>query len=379
MKIALAVHTLNPATGGVASATVQLALALQELGHAVTLICFDAPRAPFLQTAQGLTVLPLGPTQNAYGWVPNVRQKLSGQAFDFIILNGLWNYSTAGLAHWARANKIPYALFPHGMLDPYFARAHPLKHLKKLLYWFLVERRTLRQACAVLYTTSSEQQLARATFPFFPSTRQEVIGLGLQSSPTSANEAKAAFFKAFPQLIDKPYLLYLSRLDPKKGADLLLQAHQDFPQLNLVMAGPLDEAPAKFLNRLMKLAGPRVVWTDLLTGSVKWGALAGAQALVLPSHQENFGMVVAEALSVGTPALVSHPVALAPTLAAYQAGLVADDTLPGVRQLLERFCALSADDIQALRHNARRCYEENFLPDAVATRLEKLLQELSCA
>lgn len=380
MKIALALNTLNPATGGVVSATVELARALHQRGHSVTLLTFDAPQSPHLaQAPTELTHLALGPTQGSYGYTTHLRQKLVRASFDFLLLNGLWQYSTAGLARWATAAKLPFAIFPHGMLDPYFARAHPLKHLKKLLYWLLVERHTLGHARAVLYATVSEHHLAQKTFPFFPNTRQEVIGLGLQSSPSRVDDAKAAFFKAFPQLIDKPYLLYLSRLHPKKGADLLLQAHQDFPQLPLVMAGPLEDAPPKFLNRLLKLAGPQVVWTDLLTGPAKWGALAGARGLILPSHQENFGMVVAEALSVGTPAFLTPQVALAPTVLAYHAGFVADDTLEGVRQLLQKFSELSPGEFDALRQNAQRCYQENFLPDAVATRLEKLLQELSCA
>lgn len=377
MQLGLVIHSLNPTTGGVASATVELARALALRGHRVTLITFDAPDALFLsELPKEFHLLTLGPTQNSHGFVPRLAQKLAGRTFDFLILNGLWLHCTAGMARWARQHKTPYALFPHGMLDPYFKRSHPLKHFKKLLYWLFIELHTVRRAEAIFYTTASERTLAQNTFPFFHPRQQEVIGLGLQSSPTSIESAQDAFLSRFPQLRGQPYLLYLGRFHSKKGTDLLLVALEDFPQLTLVMAGPLHNTHPAFLKDLMSLSTPRVIWTDLLTGPAKWGALAAADALILPSHQENFGMVVAEALSVGTPALVSRQVALAPDIEASHAGFTAPDTLAGTHTLLEKFAALTGSEKALLRRNARACYEKNYQPATVAERLENSIKSL---
>ncbi len=379
MKIALALHSLDPATGGVATATVQLALALSRRAHTVTLITFDTPNAPFLgELPQNIPLIALGPVQNAYGYIPDLEKKLSAHttAFDFLILNGLWLFSTAGMSRWAQQNKIPYALFPHGMLDPYFARAHPLKHLKKLIYWLMAEQHTVRHAAAVYYTTPSEMSLAQKTFPFFRPRHQEVIGLGLQSSLTPIESAKETFLAKFPMLRSQSYLLYLGRFHPKKGADMLLVALEDFPHLTLVMAGPLHDTSTPYLKTLMSLSNHRVIWTDLLTGPAKWGALAAADALILPSHQENFGMVAAEALSVGTPVLASHPVAIAAEIVSSNAGFSAPDTLAGTRSLIEKFTTCSEADKKTLRINARTCYEKNYQPDAIALKLEGSIASL---
>lgn len=360
------------------SATVQLAQSLAARGHTVTLLTFDAPEAPFLrELPPDLRVVCLGPSAVGYGFIIRLEARLAphARAFDFLILNGLWLHSTAGVARWARRNQLPYALFPHGMLDPFFARAYPFKHLKKLIYWFLVERHTVADARALLYTTPSELKLAQHTFPFFHPQHQEVIGLGLESSPTPLDAAREAFLRAFPALRGRSYLLYLGRFHPKKGADLLLKAIKNFPTLTLVMAGPLQDTHPKFLNKLMSASSAQVIWTDLLTGPAKWGALAGAQAFILPSHQENFGMAAAEALSAGTPVLISDQVAIADDVLACQAGFVAHDTLEGTHSLLEKFCALSPEEKSTLRTNARACYQKNHLPDAVAQKLEKLIQQ----
>lgn len=359
------------------SACVEMALALKNLGHQPTLVSFDDPASPFLSALPlELSIRAIGPGKGAWGAIPNLAGRLSGLAADVVVLNGLWLFSTTAVARWARHNKIPYVLFPHGMLDPYFKRFW-FKHLKKTIYWWLFEARTLARAACVCYTTASEKTLAsRSFFPFVP-RRQEVVGLGLESYTGSAETAAAAFRQHFPALGEKtPYLLYLSRFHAKKGADLLLKALHANPGLTLVMAGPLHGTDGEVAARLKDLAPvDRILWTGMLTGELKWGALAGASALALTSHQENFGMVVAEALSVGTPVLVSDKVAISGEVAAAHAGLVCRDTLSGVQTMLKAFRNLSPAELAAMRKAALDCFEKNFQPACVAKRLEGILQE----
>jgi len=315
------------------------------------------------------------------------------------------------------------------MLDPYF-KNFPLKHLKKLLYFSLFERDTIANVQALCYTTSSELALAQKTFPLFAPRRQEVVGLGLRGCGCSLIDARKEFLEKFPALKGKKFLLYLGRFHPKKGADLLLKAIKQFPNLTLVMAGPGENtdfyrslrrdsahplAPSTMEGKIItglrpatpgnaqnsaasnsissshRLEGTtgnsptfqggaatsQILWTGLLSGAQKWGALAAADALILPSHQENFGMVVAEALSAGTPALISDKVALAEEVMRGYCGFVDADTLQGTISLIRRFSKLSPREISAMRDRAIECYKNNFLPESVAEKLECLIQKIS--
>lgn len=377
MNIAFCLHTLNPASGGVASAVAELASALHLHGHRTTVISFDTPQSPWLSYGR-TTTLALGPARSGYGYLPDLAQKLEPykKSFDVIILNGLWLHSTAGFARWAHQNSVPYAVFPHGMLDPYFSRFW-LKYIKKLIYWMAIERHTLAKAACVCFTTSSEQSLAQHTFPFFGPRRQAITSLPVQSAPDFEEPPAKTFARAFPHIADRPFILFLGRLHRKKAPHLILQALKKFPHAHLVIAGPPEEGA--YYKYLQRLAGPiawRVTFTGMLTGGTKWCALAGAQALILPSHQENFGMVVAEALSVGTPVLLSPQVALADVVKEYQAGFVGPAHLPGVEDLLWRLNKLSPSEHFALRQNALRCYAEHFHPRAVGQRFSQLLRSL---
>lgn len=376
MKLSFVVHTLDRAAGGVTSAVEELACAMKALGHECRIISFDDPKG--FKGSDEVESIAIGPRIGSYGYIPNLQNRLRAHDTDIFILNGLWLHSTHGVGRWARANNIPYVVFPHGMLDPYF-RKFPLKHLKKLLYYTFFERSTLVGAKAICYTTQSEKKLAQNTFPLFTPKRQEVVGLGLESSPYEPEAAKENFYSHFPALRDKQFLLHMGRFHPKKGCDMLLKALHDFPSLELVMAGPLHGAQAAYIRKLHDLAaaaGSRVHWTGMLTGELKWGALSAAKGLILPSHQENFGMVVAEALSIGTPVYISDKVALCHEVLRERCGFVQDDTFEGTRSLLRAFSHCSAIEHSQLSVNARNCFESNFLPAFVARRFENLLINL---
>ena len=83
-------------------------------------------------------------------------------AFDAVIINGLWQYHSFGAWRALRGTATPYYVFPHGMLDPWFKRSFPLKHLKKWLYWPWAEYRVLRDARAVIFTCEAESSSRRS-------------------------------------------------------------------------------------------------------------------------------------------------------------------------------------------------------------------------
>ena len=136
-------------------------------------------------------------------------------------MNGVWQYHGVA-AREAFSGHNPYVVFSHGMLDPYFNRFF-LKHLKKLAYWTLQEHRNLNAAEAVCFTSEEEQRIAAEGFPF-RRFRRAVIPYGTMGPEGDSKDLKAAFFERWPVLRDKNYLLFLGRIHPKKGCDLLIQA-----------------------------------------------------------------------------------------------------------------------------------------------------------
>jgi len=145
--------------------------------------------------------------------------------------------------------------------------------------------------------------------------------------------------------------------------------------LQLVMAGP-DETgwgtDLKAQAERLGIAG-RITWTGMLRGDAKWGAFYGAQAFVLPSHQENFGIAVADAMACGTIPLISDKVNIAPDVASDEAGLMESDDLEGTVRLLERFQALSSDQLASMRKKALDCYQKRYALNNAAQEVYKAL------
>lgn len=357
MKILHVTSSLDPRHGGVAEALRQFAAALVRHGHETEIATGDAPGSPWLE-GYPVPTHPLGPTRGRYQYIAGLRPWLAARraGYDCVISHGLWQHH--GYAVWRalRGTDTPRFVFAHGMLDPWFKRAHPLKHLKKWLYWPGGEYRVLRDARAVFFTCDEERRLARESFWLYR-CREAVANLGLAEPPDGAERQRAAFFARFPQLAGRRLLLFLGRIHPKKGVDLLLGAWAPRPDVRLVIAGPGGRLPA----------GDDVVWAGMLEGDEKWGAFRAAEAFVLPSHQENFGIAAVEALSCGCPVLISDKVNLWREIETDGAGLIARDDLDGTRRLLARWLALPADEREAFRDRARRCYERRYRIDE-ATR-----------
>ncbi len=380
MRILQVTASLDPRSGGVAEAVRQIGAALVRAGHETEVMTTDAPGADWL-TGLPFPVETLGPGRGGvyqYASALGQRLRLRRQEFDCVLSHGLWQYH--GFATWRawQGATTPRFVFSHGMLDPWFKRTYPRKHLKKWLYWPWAEYRLLRSARAVFFTCEEERRLARESFWLYRTT-EAVNPLGIQEPPGNAEQQKAAFFEEFPELRGKRLIVFLGRLVTKKGCDLLLRAFanlQDRPaNIVLVMAGPDDDIDPAFTKTLREsTAGqPTVCWPGMLTGDLKWGALHAAEVFILPSHQENFGLAVVEALACGKPVLVSDKVNIWRELEADHAGFVADDTVPGIEMLLRRWFALSDDERAAMNRLARASFASRYQIDhATASLVEQL-------
>lgn len=374
MRILNVIHSVDPRTGGPAEGLRQMCRATARMGHLQEVLTLDQPRDPWVLDFPG-PVHAVGPRWLHYGFTPELVPWLQASArnFDGVIVHGLWQYQ--GLAvRRALRGRVPYFVYPHGMLDPWFRRRHPVKHLKKQLYWRAFESRVLHDAAGVLFTTLEEAELARDTFA--PCGMRPLhVGYGIAPDAQAEAATPADFLALHPRLQGRRLLLFLSRLHPKKGLDLLLEAFvaqaSARPDLDLVIAGPDQAGLRAPLQALARQAGceARVHWVGMLQGAPKWGALKAADAFVLPSHQENFGIAVAESLAAGTPVLISDKVNIWREVVAEGAGFVDSDDPQGTTRLLARWLALSDGELAAMRRAARACFARHFHVDRAARTL----------
>lgn len=366
MNILHFIPSIDLAGGGPAESLQQLCKIYRSAGHNVEVASLDDPqRAATLHFP--VPVHALGPSSGTYGYskhaLPWLKRNL-GQ-YDLLVINAIWQYN--GLAGYraAIATNTPYAVFVHGMLDPYFKRQYPLKHLKKLVYWVLYLRRILHRAGAVLFTCEQEKILARESFPGHQ-VREEVVPYGIYRTQTDLEQARDAFYAKWPELRDKRLALFLGRIHVKKGIDLLIQAYAATmahdPQWRLVIAGPDQTGLQAELQALAERLGiaDRVVWTGMLKDDLKWGSIRAAELFALSSHQENFGISVAEALACGTPVAISDQVNIWREIVGHEAGLVAPDTVEGTTDMLRRWTELTDEQRAAMRNRTVNCFQECF-------------------
>lgn len=350
------------------------------MGHPIEIACCDPPNADWL-AGVGFPVHALGPATGTYGFTPRLTPWLVRHApeYDGVVVNGMWQYHSLAASRAMRKLARPYLLFTHGMLGPWFKERYPLKHVKKVVYWLLFERLVLSNARFVLFTNEEERLQARGSFwPYH--VRERVVSYGTKQPPGDPEIQRAEFADAFPQVQGKRSLLFLSRIHPVKGCDLLIKAFAaacaDHPNTMLIMAGPDQMGWEAELRDLAKSLGAndRILWPGLLSGTLKWGAYHTCEAFVLPSHHENFGIVVAEALACGKPVLVTDKVNIWREVVACGAGLVDEDTESGITRLLSSWLASAEDARCSMSAASRRCFDEHFEIGRAATSLLDALQ-----
>jgi glycosyltransferase involved in cell wall biosynthesis len=379
VKILHIISSVNPAGGGPIEGIKQLGTTLMADGHQVEVASLDPQDSPYLPLC-GLPVHPLGPATLKYGFSPRFVPWLRANArrYDAVIVNGIWQYHSFGTWRVLRNSSTPYVLFTHGMLDPWFKRRYPLKHLKKWIYWPWAEYRVLRDARAVLFTCEEERRLARSSFWLYR-CNEVVVSYGTAKPKGDPETELREFFTHYPELRQKRLALFIGRIHPKKGCDLLIEAFAKElrlqPDWHLVIVGPDQVGWREQLNYRAAQLGlaPRITWTGMLAGAMKWGALRAAEIFVLPSHQENFGIAVAEALAAGVPALVSNKVNIWREIESDRAGMVSDDTIEGTCGLLHSYAEMQAHDRQAMRQAAARSFEKRFEIKTAAKSLHAVL------
>lgn len=379
LRVLMVIPSLDLKYGGPPESIRTLSSALTQLGHQCEILTQDEHdlwRGEFV-----CPVTCVGAGIGNYRYSPRLRRWLTANAhrFDVVVVNGVYQYLGIATRVACLRADVPYVVFTHGSLDPWFRKRFPIKHLKKWIWWLCGGYQLLRDATRVLYTTTDERDLARQTFWLFRDS-PAVVGYGTAAPPEPETGDYEHLVDHFPALRNRRFILFLSRIDRKKGCNLLIEAFariaDSAPDLVLVMAGPDNSG---WQAELQALAGglhvaDRIVWTGPLAGSLKWAAFRHAEAFALTSHTENFGIVVVEALACGTPVLISDKVNIWREVVDGGAGYVESDTLDGSVQLLNRWLATDLESRRIMSSAAISVFYERFEINAVAKVIAEELQ-----
>jgi glycosyltransferase involved in cell wall biosynthesis len=313
---------------------------------------------------------------------PGLRRWLGRHAGDYDLLHvhAVWSFATAAAGAAARRAGVPYVVRPAGMLSAYtWGRGG----WKKRLYWSLFERKTVFGAAGFHATSTGEAAEIEAVRPGARTfVIPNAVGPGAWSVPS---DPEALRNRCGPAAGGRPILLFLSRLHPKKGlTDLLLPALARLrPDAVLAIAGgPDPHAPGyeKEVRRAIDQLGlrDRVVLLGPVTPADRWGLFDGAAAFVLPSHAENFGIAVAEAMARGCPVVVSDRVQACEHVTAAGVGRVVP---PDVAPLADALEAVLAEPSARTRMGeaGRRYAAAQFDWNRVAVRLLAMYRECAGA
>jgi len=319
MRVLHVIPSVAERSGGPATAIVPMCRALMQQGIEVLLVTTDAGLSESEVAEYKGVPAKLFPSEfgESFKYSRPLASWLSAniREFDLAHVHAVFNHSSVAAARACRRAGVPYVIRPLGTLDPW---SMSQKSLRKRLFWQVAGKGMLQGAAAVHYTSEVEKF---STERLTGLNHGRVVPLGIEKTSATTREKLA---QHFPDLAQYPYVLVLSRLHPKKGLDVLIDAFpaQQFSDWRLVLAG---DGPPEYVAKLKSKASQceRIVFTGWVDGERKDALLGGASLLALPSHQENFGLCVMEALSNAVPVLVSPGVNLAPEIVTANAGWVA--------------------------------------------------------
>lgn len=380
MKILRVISSMQPSKGGPCQGIRNSIPMLKKLGIENEVLCFDSQHIEYGKE-DPFKVYKIGPTITSYAYTKKLSKWLYEHIhnYDLIIIHGLWQYHNYGTFKvWNKLKnknkKVPQLfIMPHGMLDPYFQRTKTrlFKSIRNYIFWEIIEKHTINNVNGLLFTCENELKLARQTFSDYKPKKEINIDYGVESSQNIQEIDTNLFLKKYNISKNESYYLYLSRIDEKKGIDLLLKSYKKLKKYNidlpkLVVAGPLNTDYSNNLKRIY--SDEDIIFTNILLGKEKWAALKNCEYFILPSHQENFGISIVEAMALGIPVAISNKVNIYDKILEYDAGIVFNDDLRNTYKALKKISMLSLEEKQIQSNNALNLYHNNYTPKIAAKK-----------
>ena len=365
---------MHPKSGGPAQGIRNAIPYIQKLGILNDVICLDEQNMEY-GTTDDFTINRIGKGKTAYQYQPILLEWLSKNItnYDVVLVHGLWQYHNLAVYQAIKKLrkgkvKVPkVVIMPHGMMDPYFQNApeRKMKAIRNELIWNFIEKKCLNAADAIFFTCQEEMRLAVTTFKGYNPKKTINVGYGIQTPPANTVAFKTAFEKKCPSIIGKKYWLFLSRIHEKKGVDLLINAYnflksQNYSLPELVIAGPTDSVYARQMI-VNSANNPKIHFPGMLQGAEKWGAFYGCETYLLPSHQENFGIAIVEAMACKKPVLISKHVNIWKEIEAGNGGWILNELdQTNLYSILLAISRLSDPELAQKGKEAHETFEANF-------------------
>jgi len=385
IKLLRIIATLDPASGGPVAGILHVTPFLSMLNIETTIVTLDDPDSTFLKKFNN-ELVPLGKRKSPWQYNNKLGAWLKDNLdkFDISIVHGIWLYHTysavKAFVHLKKNNpKVRHKmfLFPHGMLDPYFQteKKRKSKALRNWLYWQIIEKRNINSVCGILFTSKMEMELAKKTFAGYNPKKEIMAGYGV-NIPTIDSKI---------DLNQENYILFLGRIHVKKGIDFILNVYLNILEnnlgkpLKLIIAGPgIDSEYGLYLQSILHnndSLNELVEIRPLQNEDAKWALIKNARAQILWSHQENFGLSIAESLGMSVPVLLSNQVNISQLVIEENAGYVSPINLPEMTKSLLAFLQLPEGKYLEMKENAYQVYKQNFMPMNYAERLRAIFEE----
>lgn len=373
------IPAVAPRYGGPSQAIFEMCRALKSRGLDVLIATTDVDGRARLPVQTGSKVEYRGvPTIFFRGmgerlnYSPSLGRWLDAGAAGFAVvhIHAVFSHPCIAAARACRKHNIPYIVRPLGSLDPWSMRQ---KALRKRLMWQMAAGRMLREAASIHYTTDEERRLAESSLGL---DHGVVIPLGVDLEAIQRATVEASFREHHPALGERPYVLALSRIHPKKNIELLIESfleltkRPELSQWRLVIAG---EGDSSYLARLRALAQSRdaIIFAGWIEGAMKASAIQQASLLASPSRQENFGVAAVEALACAVPVVVSEHVNLASEISRANAGWVASLERANFSRVLAE-AMMSGEERQRRGRAGKLFVEQNLSWEHAARELERL-------
>lgn len=315
MRVLHVIASLSPVHGGTTTSCLQMVDGLQNLGLSVEIAASDDDGpGKRLEPQAAERSLPnrhyFAKDREFYSYAPSMGVWLDQNItqFDLVHVHGLFSHVNGLAGHFARKHTVPYVVTPHGMANSYSLGSKPWR---KKISMALIERRLLNRAACVHLTSTAE---ARDFTALGLAASTQKIPLAVEAIAGGKSER---FFERHPPLAHKKLILFMSRINPVKNLEVLIEAmsHLD-DSFHLVVAG---SGPDEYLGQLKAQSAllglsDRISWLGFVSGINKADALEACDVFVLPSHSESFGIAAVEAISAGLPCVLSAKVAISDDL-----------------------------------------------------------------
>lgn len=380
MKILHIAHSVRPEGGGVAKAVRGLTESLAKKGIGISIFApSEHNKDTLMSDIEGVDtrIFPEGFFSRFWaGYSRPLNRALRKEvfSFDLVHIHGIWHYPHFAAYRAARFAGKPFMVTVHGKLEPWCLNH---KTFKKKIYSGLIQRKILREASALHAITDEEvKNISR----FVDNQNIFRVSNGLNTEEFEDLPERERFGDLYPEVKGKKVILFLGRIHPVKGLDLLARAFGDLLKvrrdIQLVIAGPDENGYRGQVTEMLKAENAlnHTSFTGMITGRDRLAAFSGADILVLPSYSEVLGLSALEAMACGIPVIITSGCNF-PEVEESGSGIIIDADHLQLSSAVKRL--LDDEDLgRRMGERGRKFVKEKFDWDRVSYEIVKIYEKI---